>query len=55
MGLSSFLQSAKRILRLSVKPGKKEFWLSVRFSLLAIALIGAVAFIIRLVSVLVAP
>lgn len=45
--------SLKRLLRLSVKPSWKEYWLSLKICLLGIGLIGAVAFIIRLLASLI--
>ncbi|KPV61847.1 MAG: preprotein translocase subunit SecE [Candidatus Bathyarchaeota archaeon BA1] len=50
LGLRSFLQSCARLLRLSKKPGREELWLSIKICLLGITAIGAVGFIIKLIS-----
>lgn len=50
MGLRSFLKSSSRLLRLATKPGKSELWLSIKICLLGTAAIGAVGFIIKLIS-----
>ncbi|MDH5441416.1 MAG: protein translocase SEC61 complex subunit gamma [Candidatus Bathyarchaeota archaeon] len=48
MGLSSFLKSCSRLLRLSKKPGRSELWLSVKICVLGVLLIGLIGFIIRI-------
>jgi len=50
LGLRSFLQSCSRLLKLAKKPGRGELWLSVRICLLGILVVGAVGFIIKLIS-----
>ena len=56
MGLRSFLQSALRMLKLAVKPGRSELWLSIKICFLGILVLGLVGFIIKLVgSVLTGP
>lgn len=50
LGLSSFLKSCSRLLRLSKKPGRSELWLSVKICLLGVLLIGFIGFIIRIIS-----
>ncbi len=47
MGLSSFVKSCARLLRLSKKPGRTELWLSIRICLLGVLLIGFIGFIIK--------
>ncbi|MFQ6095282.1 MAG: protein translocase SEC61 complex subunit gamma [Candidatus Bathyarchaeia archaeon] len=49
MGLSSFLKSCSRLLKLSKKPGRSELWLSIRICLLGVLLIGLIGFIIRII------
>ncbi|RLI09975.1 preprotein translocase subunit SecE [Candidatus Bathyarchaeota archaeon] len=51
MGLSSFFQSASRLLRTLSKPDWKTFWLSVKICFFGIALLGGIGYLIRLVSV----
>ncbi|NWF87276.1 protein translocase SEC61 complex subunit gamma [Candidatus Bathyarchaeota archaeon] len=50
MGLRSFLSQAVRTLRLAVKPGTSELWLSIKICLLGIGAIGIIGFIIKLLS-----
>ena len=50
MGLKSFFKSASRMLKLATKPGRTELWLSIKICLLGTAAIGAVGFIIKLIS-----
>jgi protein translocase SEC61 complex gamma subunit len=50
MGIRSWLSQAARTLKLAVKPGRSELWLSVKISLLGIGVIGLVGFVIRLLS-----
>ncbi|MCX8153903.1 MAG: protein translocase SEC61 complex subunit gamma [Candidatus Bathyarchaeota archaeon] len=50
MGVKSFLSQCARTLKLAVKPGKEELWLSLKISLLGIGAIGLIGFIIKLLS-----
>ncbi|MFQ6084733.1 MAG: preprotein translocase subunit SecE [Candidatus Bathyarchaeia archaeon] len=50
MGIASFFRSARRIIRTANKPGRKELWISIKMSLLIIALVGSIAFIVKYVS-----
>ncbi|MEM2875807.1 MAG: protein translocase SEC61 complex subunit gamma [Candidatus Bathyarchaeia archaeon] len=50
LGLKTFIQSCARLLKMSKKPGKREFWLSIKISLLGVLLIGVVGFIIKFIS-----
>ena len=50
MGLRSWLSQAARMLKLAVKPGRTELWLSIKISLLGIGAIGLVGFAIKLLS-----
>jgi protein translocase SEC61 complex gamma subunit len=50
MGVRSFLSQCSRTLKLAVKPGRSELWLSIKISLLGIGAIGLVGFIIKLLS-----
>jgi protein translocase SEC61 complex gamma subunit len=50
VSLRSFLSQAARTLKLAVKPGTSEVWLSVRICLLGIGAIGLIGFVIKLVS-----
>ena len=50
MGVRSFLSRCARTLKLAVKPGGTELWLSIKICFLGIGAIGLVGFIIKLVS-----
>lgn len=51
--VSTRLTALKRMLKLSVKPSWKEYWLSLKICLIGIGLIGVVAFLIRLLASLI--
>jgi protein translocase SEC61 complex gamma subunit len=50
MGIRSWLSQAARTLKLAVKPGRTELWLSIKISLLGIGAIGLIGFVIKLLS-----
>lgn len=50
LGLKSFLQSTSRLLKMSRKPTKKEFWLSLKITFLGTILIGGIGFVIKFIS-----
>jgi protein translocase SEC61 complex gamma subunit len=50
MGIKSWLTQAGRTLKLAVKPGREEVWLSIKISLLGIGAIGLIGFVIKLLS-----
>ncbi len=50
MGIKSWLMQAARTLRLAVKPGREELFLSVKISLLGIGAVGLIGFVIKLLS-----
>ena len=50
MGIRSWLSQAARTLKLAVKPGRTELWLSIKISLLGIGAVGLVGFVIKLLS-----
>jgi protein translocase SEC61 complex gamma subunit len=50
MGVKDWLQQAARTLRLAVKPGREELWLSIKISLLGIGAVGLIGFVIKLLS-----
>ena len=55
MGLRDFLAQAVRTMKLAVKPGRSELWLSVKICFLGIAAIGLIGFIIKLLSSVLQP
>jgi protein translocase SEC61 complex gamma subunit len=50
MGMKSWLSQAERTLKLAVKPGREELWLSIKISLLGIGAVGLIGFVIKLIS-----
>ncbi|HMK94688.1 MAG TPA: protein translocase SEC61 complex subunit gamma [Candidatus Limnocylindrales bacterium] len=50
MGMRSWLSQAARTIKLAVKPGRDELWLSIKISLLGIGIIGVIGFVIKLLS-----
>ena len=50
MGIKDWLGQAARTLRLAVKPGREELWLSIKISLLGIGAVGLIGFVIKLLS-----
>ena len=50
MGIKSWLQQAARTLKLAVKTGREELWLSIKISLLGIGAVGLIGFVIKLLS-----
>ena len=53
MGLSSFLESVNRVLRLASKPGREEIWLSVKIGILGVSVLGIIGFVIRFLSAMI--
>jgi protein translocase SEC61 complex gamma subunit len=50
MGIKSWLTQSARTLKLAVKPGREELWLSIKISLLGIGAVGLIGFVIKLLS-----
>jgi protein translocase SEC61 complex gamma subunit len=50
MGIKSWLQQAGRTLKLAVKPGREELWLSIKISLLGVGVVGLIGFVIKAIS-----
>jgi len=55
MGLRSFLSGCARTLKLSVKPGRSELWLSIKICFLGVGAIGLIGFVIKLLSTVLQP
>jgi protein translocase SEC61 complex gamma subunit len=51
MGIKSWLQQAARTLKLAVKPGREELWLSIKISILGIGAIGLIGFVIKYLAI----
>lgn len=52
MGVGSFINDSRRILKLATKPSRKELWTSTKISLLAMVLVGALSFIVQVIMTL---
>jgi len=50
MGIKSFLAQCARTLKLAVKPGREELWLSIKISVLGIGIVGLIGYVIRFIS-----
>jgi len=50
MGIKSFLSQCARTLKLAVKPGRDELWVSIKISVLGIGVVGLVGFAIKLIG-----
>jgi len=50
MGLRGFLSSSMTLLRLARKPSQREFSITLRVTLLGVAILGVIAFIIRFIA-----
>jgi len=50
MGVKDWLTKAARTLKLAIKPGREELWLSIKISLLGIGAVGLIGFVIKLLS-----
>jgi protein translocase SEC61 complex gamma subunit len=50
MGIKSWLTQAARTLKLAVKPGREELWLSLKITVLGMGIVGIIGFVIKLLS-----
>jgi protein translocase SEC61 complex gamma subunit len=55
MGLRDFLSQCARTLRLAIKPGRSELWLSIKICFIGIAAVGLIGFIIKILSAVLNP
>ncbi len=53
MGVGSFINDSRRILKLATKPSRKELWMSTKITLLAMVLVGMLSFIVQVLMTLV--
>jgi len=42
-----FIGSARRLLRVATKPGRDELWLLIKVTLLGVAIVGVIGYIVR--------
>ncbi|MCW3974886.1 MAG: protein translocase SEC61 complex subunit gamma [Candidatus Bathyarchaeota archaeon] len=47
MGIGSFIESTKRVLRVASKPSRTELWMLVRVTAIGIAIVGGIGFMIK--------
>ena len=52
LALRSFVESVRRLIKLVGRPSKDELWSSIRISLIGIAILGILGFIIKFMSFL---
>jgi len=50
MGLKSFFESCVRLAKLIGKPERKELWVSIRVSLIGLAILGVLGFVIKFLA-----
>jgi protein translocase SEC61 complex gamma subunit len=55
MGVKDWLAQAARTLKLAVKPGREELWLSIKISLLGIGAVGLIGFVIKILAWSISP
>jgi len=55
MDIKGFLAQCARTLKLAVKPGRSELWLSIKICFLGISLVGVIGFVIKLLSSVLQP
>jgi protein translocase SEC61 complex gamma subunit len=53
--MQRFWLNTKRILAISTKPTRKEFWQTVKICTVALSLVGVLSFIIQIIAALVQP
>jgi protein translocase SEC61 complex gamma subunit len=51
MGIKTFVAQCGRTLKLAVKPGREELWLSIKISVLGVGLVGIIGFAIKYISI----
>ncbi|MGW8178610.1 MAG: protein translocase SEC61 complex subunit gamma [bacterium] len=55
MGLNEFFQSADRLLRTLTRPDWKTYWMSIKIVFAGIGIIGAIGYLVRLISAVIQP
>ena len=50
MGVRGFFESCVRLIKLIGKPVPKELWFSIRISIIGIAILGGLGFIIKFIA-----
>jgi protein translocase SEC61 complex gamma subunit len=55
MGIRSWLSQVTRTLKLAIKPGREELWLSIKICALGIGAVGLLGFVIKLIATVINP
>jgi protein translocase SEC61 complex gamma subunit len=55
MSLRSFLAQCGRTLKLAIKPGRDELWLSVKICFLGMGAVGLIGFVVKLLGAVLTP
>ena len=55
MGLRDFLDQCGRTLKLAIKPGRSELWLSIKICILGISAVGLIGYVIKVISAVLNP
>jgi len=55
MTLRDFIAQCGRTLKLAIKPGRSELWLSIKICLLGISAVGLVGYVIKVISAVLNP
>ena len=51
MGLNEFFRNADRLMRTLSRPDLKTYWMSIKIVFAGIGVLGAIGFLVRLISV----
>ncbi len=49
-GIQRFWMNTRRIIKISTKPTKKEYWTMMKVCLVGLAIIGVLSYIVQLIS-----
>jgi protein translocase SEC61 complex gamma subunit len=55
MTLRDFIAQCGRTLKLAIKPGRSELWLSIKICLLGISAVGLIGYVIKVISAVLNP
>jgi protein translocase SEC61 complex gamma subunit len=55
LGLNEFFESAGRLMQTLSKPDWKQYWLSAKIVFAGIGILGAIGYLIRVISVMLQP
>ena len=53
--LRTFLSQCARTLKLAIKPGRTELWLSIKICFLGIGAVGLVGFVVKILAAAINP